>query len=354
MKAAVRFKTPGISVIDIPYPTLKPGWVIIKVKASGICGSDVSSAFNPSPEALARFTSEKSYLETGHEFAGEIIEVGEGVSDIQIGDHVTVYPWFWEACGKCRSCLSGRFNECREPGFGQVARGQPRGMSEYTTAPATFVHKLPKNLSWDDAALIEPFTVTFAAVYAYSSFRVGKTAVVLGPGPIGLLILAALKLSTPTLTVVTGTSSDVTPRLDIAKRLGADVTINISEEDPIKRVMELTEGNGVDFVYEAAGIPLISQGIKMLAKKGEYTAIGVPHRETKLDPSDYLMLMNKWGKINAMNVQERGVWFTVIDLMKKGALDIKPVITHHISIDEVQTAYELMQKQQCGKIIVNL
>lgn len=354
MKAVVKSK-PGLgcSVMEIPYPTLNPGWVIIKIKASGICGSDVAMVYlRPWEEVKRLFRPEQPYYVLGHEYVGEVVEVGEGVSDITVGDHVTVNPWYWSACGKCRSCRSYRPYDCRSP----VPIRRIGGMAEYTSAPATFVHKLPNDLSWDDGALIEPFTITFAAVYDFSSFRVGKTAAILGPGPIGLLTLAALKLSTPSLSIVTGTSSDISPRLEIAKKLGADVTINVDEEDPVKRVMELTEGRGIEYVYEAAGVPLLSQGIKMLAKEREYTAIGHAHgadRPIKLSSSDYMMLQSKWAKINAMVLEKSSVWFTVIDLMKKRKIDLKPVITHHVSIDDAPEGFELMLTQKSVKIIIN-
>jgi len=357
MKAVVRSRPDmlGVEVMDVPYPKLRPGWVIVRVKACGICGSDIASVYS-SPahfeEARTRFALDTPYMTMGHEYAGEVAEIGEGVTDVNVGDHVTVNPWFWNACGKCSACLAYRPYDCRSP----IRVPRSGGMAEYTSAPASFIHKLPTNLPWDDGALIEPFTITFAAVYDFSSFRVGKTAAVLGPGPIGLLVLAALKLSTPAFTVITGTSSDVSPRLEIAKKLGADVTINVDEEDPVKRVMELTEGKGIEFVYEAAGVPLLSQGLKMLAKEGEYTAIGHAHGDLhpiKLDSSDYMTLQRSWAKVNGMVLEKRSVWFTVIDLMKRRDLGLKPVITHHVSIDKAQEGFELSRTQKSGKVIVN-
>jgi threonine dehydrogenase-like Zn-dependent dehydrogenase len=353
MKAVVKSKPEaGCDVTEIPYPDLKPGWIIIKVKECGICGSDIATAYlRPWDELKRAFRPNQPYTVLGHEYVGEVVEIGEGVSDIGIGDHVTVNPWYWNACGKCESCRSYRPYDCRSP----IPVQRIGAMAEYTSAPATFVHKLPNDLSWDDGVLIEPFTITFAAVYDFSSFRVGKTAAVLGPGPIGLLTLAALELSTPALTVITGTSSDVSPRLEIAKKLGADITINVNEEDPVKRVMELTGGHGVEYVYETAGVPLLSQGIKMLAKEGEYTAIGHAHGEThpiKLDSGDYMMLQSKWAKINAIVLEKSSVWFTVIELMKKRKIDLKQVITHHVRIEDATEGCELMRKQQGGKIIV--
>lgn len=352
MKAVVKSKPePVCNVMEVPYPTLEDGWVIIEVKACGICGSDVASVLRPWEEARRLFRPGQEYSVLGHEYVGEIVEVGKGVSDINVGDHVTVNPWYWNACGKCQSCRSYRPYDCRSPTSVQ----RTGGMAEYASAPAAFVHKLPKDLSWDDGALIEPFTITFAAVYDFSSFRIGKTAAVLGPGPIGLLTLAALELSTPSLTIVTGTNADVSPRLEIAKKFGADVIINVNEEDPVKKVMELTEGHGVEYVYEAAGVPLISQGLRMLAKEGEYTAIGHAHgRPIKMESNDYMVLQSKWAKINGMVLQKAGVWFTVIDLLTKRKIDLKPVITHHLSIDDAPEGFELMRGQKSAKIIVNL
>ncbi|MDQ1279322.1 MAG: L-iditol 2-dehydrogenase, partial [Thermoproteota archaeon] len=210
-------------------------------------------------------------------------------------------------------------------------------------------------MAWDDGVLIEPFTIAFAAVYDFSSFRVGKTAAVLGPGPIGLLTLAALKLSTPSLTIVTGTSADVSPRLEIAKKFGADVTINVNEEDPVKKVLELTGGHGVEYVFEAAGVPLLSQGLRMLAKEGEYTAIGHAHgRPIKIESSDYMLLQSKWAKINGMVLEKASVWFTVIDLLSKHKMDLKPVITHRLSLENAPEGFELMQSQKSAKIMIEI
>lgn len=354
MRAIVKaHPEPGCTVMDVPYPTLEANGVIIEVKACGICGSDVATAYHRTWEQVQRlFDPGQPYRSLGHEFVGEVVEVGQNVTELAVKDHVTVNPWFWGACGACRACRSYRPYDCRSPR--QVRRSG--GMAEYTAAPAAFVYKLPHDLSWDEGALIEPFTITFAAVYDFSSFRPGKTAAILGPGPIGLLTLAAVQLGTPTLTVITGTSADVSPRLEIAQRLGADVTINVEAEDPIPRVMALTAGRGIEYVYETAGVPLLSQGIKMLAKEGEYTAIGHAHgviRPIPLDSSDYLMLQRKWAKINAMVLEKSSVWFTVIDLLTRRKIDLTPVITHHVPLDDALDGFELMRRQKSGKVIVN-
>ena len=186
MKAALWYKSGDIRIEDIPEPSPCAGDVKIKVKWCGICGSDLHEftmgpifipVENPHP-----ITQEVAPVIMGHEFSGEITEVGEGVTNLAVGDRVTVEPLI--VCGECPACKAGHYNLCDKLGFHGLMGGGG-GLAEYTTFPARFVHKIPDTLSYEKAALVEPMSVGYHSLEV-GGFRSGHVAVVAGAGPIGL------------------------------------------------------------------------------------------------------------------------------------------------------------------------
>lgn len=193
MKAALWYNVKDVRVENVQEPQVKDDTVKIKVKWCGICGSDLHEYLagpifipvgHPHP-----ITGEMAPVILGHEFSGEIVEVGKNVTNLKVGDRVAVEPM--DVCGKCPACLEGKYNLCSSLGFHGLAGGGG-GFSEYTTFPAKFVHKIPDSLSYEKAALIEPMSVALHSLRV-GKFEIGQTAVVAGAGPIGLATVECLK-----------------------------------------------------------------------------------------------------------------------------------------------------------------
>lgn len=349
MKAVMKTSPqPGIEVVDVPYPQLRRGWVILKIHAVGICGSDLHtyhSTWKPFTDDWARGGFKEHIL--GHEFSAEIAEVGEGVEGFAKGDRVVANKII--PCGECEHCKLG-LPWCTN-------RVQTEGaMAEYLAMPAKSLFRIPKWVSYEAAALCEPLTVALYAVQDISGLTAGQLAVVLGPGPIGLATVIAAKLLTPKAIVVTGTTVDVSPRLETAKKLGADVTVNVDEEDPVKKVHALTRGMGADVVYEAAGVPLLRQGLAMLRYGGEYVAIGHPGslkpEPIAFDSGDYYRLQSKRQKILAVYLEETRNWQTATDLLWERRLDLQPLVSHVLPLSDAVKGFEIAASKKSLKVVL--
>jgi 2-desacetyl-2-hydroxyethyl bacteriochlorophyllide A dehydrogenase len=345
MKALVRIgKGPReVEIRDAEYPKSKPGWVTIAVKACGICGSDVHMYLSEWPGPLPSDIGANPSF--GHEFSGEVVEVGEGVENFVKGDRVACMPKM--SCGKCYYCRSGR------PFLCEVEPLLTGAMAEYIAAPEYTLFKLPKEITYEEGALIEPFAVSFAAVHRTSHIRPGQTALIIGPGAIGLLTLICAKLASPKLTVITGTREDKF-RLQLAKKLGANITIDVTEEDPVKKVKELTDGLGVDVIYECAGAGLLDQAIESLMAEGEFIAIGHPTTRTqiKLNTPGYMKIQFKQLKILGHIIYDWKSFYFALQLLKSGIVNVNPVITHKVPLSDAVQGFELAVRKEAVKVLI--
>jgi L-iditol 2-dehydrogenase len=355
MKAVV--KAPqgrGIEVVDEPYPELKPGYVIVKIKAAGICGTDLHTY-----EKMNHPQSQTALLRPlGHEGSGEIVEVGMGVEGFEVGDRVTYNPFVPRDrgfCDSCEYCLTGNPLGCSKRHLTSLGGT----MAEYTAIRGDALYRLPDNLTYEEGALAEPFAVGLAAVHEVVQFRAGQSAAILGSGPIGLCTLLAVKLASPSLTVVTGLSVDRTPRMALARRFGADVTVNVDEEDPVKRVMEVTEGLGVDAVFEAVGIPLVQQGLRMLKFRGKFVGIGHPawseaaeHAAIPFTVADYLNMQHRRLTLAGHWIYDTSTWVMMMKLLETGRVDLKPLATHRLPLTEAETGFQLAFRRECIKVLL--
>ena len=342
MKAIVKARpAPGVEVRDVPVPEPKPGWAQVRVKAVGICGSDVHAyEWTHGYEFM-----EKSLpLILGHEFSGTVVKVGQGVTNVKVGDRVFMGPG--RGCGTCFYCRIGRPQNClNRAGIGLF--GNDGAMAEYVAVPADTLWTMPDNMSFEVGALCEPLAVSVNAVYV-SGVRPGQTVVVLGPGPIGLLAILALSAAGPRI-AVTGTTADG-KRLEVARRLGADVEINVDKEDPVSAVMKLTGGFGADVVYEATGVPeTIQQGLDMLRKGGVLVAIGIHARPAKLDLIDFVRsaktIVGSYGQCGP------SVWREEVEMLRRGDIDPTPIVSHRLPLDDAVKGFELARTKQAVKVL---
>jgi len=333
VKAIVKSKPDvGVEALDIPYPELAPKSVIIKTIACGICGADLE-AYLGRISKLARLP-----MIMGHELSGEIVEIGEEVEGFTVGEKVVVQP-FTGMCGRCYYCKTGQAWSCS-------SRRMVGGMAEYVAVSSENLYPIPKNVDPEEAALCEPFAVALHALQI-SSFKILDAAAVLGPGPIGLMTLMALKRAGAGLVVVTGTRDDVSPRLESAARMGADKTVNIDEEDPVEVVMGLTEDLGVDVVFDTTGNQKAGpQGIQMLRKKGKLVVIGhYPGSMALVDPSysGYSIL----GNVS----YEWDTWERLIPYLERRPIDFKQLISHRLPLHEATKGFELARSKKSVKVL---
>ncbi|MDU7442188.1 MAG: 2,3-butanediol dehydrogenase, partial [Clostridium sp.] len=283
MKAALWYAKKDVRVEEIEEPKVTVNGVKIKVKWCGICGSDLHEylggpIFIPvgQPHPLSGTTAP---VVLGHEFSGDVVEVGSDVTNFKPGDRVIVEPIV--ACGKCPACLEGKYNLCSSLGFHGLC-GSGGGLAEYTVFPEEFVHKIPDEMSYEQAALVEPMAVALHSIRV-GNFRTGDTALVLGSGPIGLATIECLKAAGAKLVIVLQRKSI---RQEYAKRAGADVVLDPNEVNIAEEVKKLTNGLGVDVAFETTGAQIgFDTGIGSLKFEGTMVITSIWEKVVTFNPN---------------------------------------------------------------------
>ena len=283
MKAALWYAKNDIRVEEIEEPKVTKNNVKIKVKWCGICGSDLHEylsgpIFIPvgQPHPLS---GNKAPVVLGHEFSGEVVEVGEGVTKFKVGDRVIVEPIV--ACGKCPACLEGKYNLCSSLGFHGLC-GSGGGLAEYTVFPENFIHKIPDDMSYEKAALVEPMAVALHSI-RIANFKIGETAIVLGSGPIGLATIECLKSAGAKLVIVLQRKSI---RQEYALRAGADVVLDPNEVNIPEEVKKLTNGMGVDAAFETTGAQIgFDIGLESLKFEGTMVITSIWENNVSFNPN---------------------------------------------------------------------
>ncbi|MDD1503463.1 2,3-butanediol dehydrogenase [Lysinibacillus sp. CNPSo 3705] len=348
MKAARWYKAKDIRVENIEEPVISPGKVKIKVHWTGICGSDLHEyAAGPIfiPVEQPHYVSKDiAPIVMGHEFSGEVVEIGEHVTKVQVGDPVVVEPIL--ACGECAACQKGKYNICKHLGFHGLSGGGG-GFSEYTMVDEKMVHKMPEGLSYEQGALVEPAAVALHAV-RQSKLKAGDTAAVFGTGPIGLLVIEALRAAGAAEIYAVELSAE---RAAKALELGATAVINPKDEDAVARLHELTNG-GVDVAFEVTGVPIVlQQAIDSTTFEGETIIVSIWETAASILPNNIVLTERSVKGIIAY----RDIFPAVMELMKQGYFPAEKLVTKRIALDEVVTeGFEaLMKEKNHIKILVN-
>ena len=329
MKAALWYKKGDVRVEEIEEPKVVEGAVKIKVKWCGICGSDLHEylggpIFIPvgQPHPLSGNTAP---VVLGHEFSGEVVEVGQGVTRFKAGDRVVVEPIV--ACGKCPACKEGKYNLCESLGFHGLC-GSGGGFAEYTVFPEEFIHKIPDNMSYEQAALIEPITVALHSL-RMANFRTGDTALVLGSGPIGIATIECLKAAGAKQIIVLQRKSI---RQEYAKRSGADIVLDPNEVDVAAEVKKLTNGIGVDTCFETTGAQIGFQtGIDSLKYDGTMVITSIWEKDISFNPNSLVFTEKKL----VGTIAYRHEFPAVIAQMSDGRIKAEGYITSRISLDDI-------------------
>jgi L-iditol 2-dehydrogenase len=333
MKAAVWYGGKDIRIEDVPKPKIENDEVLVKVKAVGICGSELHAYEGVSQRRTPP-------LVMGHEFSGEIAEVGKEVENLKIGERVVVDPL--ERCGVCTPCLRGQGNVCRNVTL--LGLHESGAFSEYAAVPALNCYLLPDHVTFEEGAMVEPLSVAIRAVNN-TDVKLGDIIVIIGAGIIGLTVLQAAKAAGAGRLIVTDV---VDYRLDFARALGADITVNSKAEDPVARVMEFTDNLGADVVFEAVGLEAtVQEAIKMLAIGGKLTVVGMLSKTMTLDVlSAVVRELQIRGSYAYAPDDFRRAWSYIVG----NKIDAKPLITNVLPLDKTKEGFEIMHEKK-GKAL---
>lgn len=311
--------------------------------ACGVCGSDIH-AFHGAPsywgnEKMAAWM--KAPVTPGHEFFGEVVELGKGASEkhgIAVGDRVIAEQII--PCNQCRYCLEGDYHLCMVHnmyGFQKdVAEG---GMAEYMRFTATSkIHRIPSNVSIEEAATIEPLACSIHAVDR-ATIGLGDFVVVAGAGPIGLFIIQLARLKNPKKLVVLDINEK---RLATSLSLGADLTMNPAKEDVVKKILEMTGGYGCDVYIEASGNPAgVVQGLNMLRKKGRFVEFSVFSKETCVDWS----IIGEKKELDVLGAHiSPNTYPVAIDLLSRKRIKVEGIVTHKFALKDFTQAFQQAEK----------
>ncbi len=339
MKALVKAKAErGIWMEDIDTPKVGHNDVLIKVNRSAICGTDIhifkwddwAEATIPVPMAV------------GHEFSGQIVEMGIEVRGFEIGDRVSAEGHI--TCGYCRNCRAGRRHLCMNTCG--VGVNRPGAFAEYLAVPAFNVFKLPDAITDEMASILDP--LGNATHTALSFDLVGEDVLITGAGPIGIMAAAIARYAGARHVVITDVNDY---RLDLARKMGATRAINVTATTIDETMKELGMVEGFDVGMEMSGNPQAFRDmLRTMHHGGKIAMLGIPPGDMAID----------WNEVIFKGLVLKGVygremfetWYKMSSMLQSG-LNMDPIITHHFDIDEFQPAFELMESGQSGKVILH-
>lgn len=330
----------NLALREAPVPRPRPNEVLIEIKAAGICGTDVHikhDLFPYYPPVIL-----------GHEFAGVIVEAGAEVTGFHVGDRVLGEP-HTRACGKCELCRSGNIQICaqkRSPGWGIDG-----AFAKYLAMPEHLLHRIPENLSYEEAAVAEPAANAVQDVLERPRVEPNDFVVVNGPGPIGLLSAMAARAGGAGRVVLVATSADSAVRIPVARQLGFEDIILADQTDPVEAVLALTHGRGADLVVEASGSArAVAASVGMVRRLGRISQIGIVGKPEISFPWDAA----GWKVCTIFFNLSTGYtcWDRAIGLMASGRINVKPLVTHTYPLSQWEEAFEKVESQQAIKALL--
>lgn len=339
MKALSKSKpAKGIWMIDAPMPKIGHNDLLIKIRKTAICGTDVhiynwdkwSQQTIPVPMIV------------GHEYVGEVVEIGQDVRGFKIGDRVSGEGHI--TCGHCRNCRAGRTHLCRNTlGVGVNRQGS---FAEYLVLPAFNAFKIPHDISDDVAAIFDPFG---NAVHTALSFDlVGEDVLITGAGPIGIMAAAVCRHVGARHVVITDVNEY---RLNLARKMGVTCAVNVAQDDLQQVMSELDMVEGFDVGLEMSGVSsAFHTMLDTLNHGGKIAMLGIPAEDMAID----------WSKVIFKGLIIKGIygremfetWYKMASLIQSG-LDLTPIITHHFNVDDFQLGFDAMCSGQSGKVILD-
>lgn len=340
MKAIVKAASaPGIEIREVPVPTAGPGEVLLQVKRAGVCGTDLH-IWSWDRWSQGRV---KPPVTLGHEFVGEVVELGAGVTNVRPGDLVSAESHV--VCHTCTACRNNLGHVCENTRI--LGVDMNGGFTEYVAIPAVNAWPVPPGIPLEVAAVLEP---TGNAVHtAFAGPLSGCNIGVTGCGPIGLFAIGVARAAGASQVV----ASDVSPyRLELARRMKADAVIDVSKENFAERVKTLTHGRGLDGVLEMSGNPqAMRDGLQALRNGGRLSLLGLPTEPFDLDWNRLLIFKG----ITLHGIVGRRMyetWDQLDQLLRSGRLDLRPSITHVMAMERFDEAVGLLREGRAGKIVL--
>lgn len=347
MKALCLYGPHDIRFEDVDEPGItNDDDVKIKVKSVGICGSDIHRYAQLGPYVKGMIW--------GHEFSGEVVETGKTAAQYyKPGQKVTACPAFY--CGECDSCKAGKYAQCSK--LSVIGAYRPGAFAEYIVMPRENVVAVPKTVSYDAAAVIEPSCVAIHGFYNAGGIRPGDSVAVLGSGTVGAMAVQWAKIAGAGYVAAIDINDK---RLDTAKAIGADAIINAAANDPCEEICRLTNGRGVDVAVEAAGTAETSaQVLALPGKGGKVIYMGIPYSDVMINRFCFekivrneLSIVGTWNAISGPFPGKE--WKTCVQFLQKGLLRTEPVIAGRLSLREGPEAFEAAAGGRSdGKIILH-
>lgn len=333
MKTALFYGGRDIRVEERPVPEPGPGEALIRVCAAGVCGSDLHNYRGH------RRTMSQVPWQQGHELAGEVVAVGDGVTGLVEGQRVAVEAEHLLGCGKCLWCLKGQNHLCPDRGMRNGERQSSHGFSQYDVCVAKNLHHISHSLNFNDAALLDCYA---CGVHAMNRSPVprGETAAIIGAGAIALTLGQVLKASSVEMVIMIGTRRQP---LETAIQSGAaDRAICISDHDPVQEVVRLSDGEGAAVTYETVGgrSQLIAQAMSMTRRGGAVSVLGLFTQSQQLDPALAMQreLTVRWSN-SFSSWNGKSEYEMALELMESGALQPGPIVTHEFPLDRIGEAF---------------
>ncbi|WP_298733386.1 alcohol dehydrogenase catalytic domain-containing protein [uncultured Chitinophaga sp.] len=344
MEAALKTADGAFETVQVDMPTpLRPDWVLVRIRVAGICGTDLRHWKKENPDLVHKIM--------GHELAGEVQEAGSEVKHLKVGDRVVVETLLGDET--CDWCRIEQYNLC--PHLYEVRmKTVSQAFAQYLAAPAKKCHKLPAHVSYEEATLLDTFSVGLHAIQL-SGIKANDKVVVIGAGPIGMGQLQLARISGADVLV----TDVVDSALELAKELGADAVVNTSREDGLKKVLEFTDGRGADIVFECAGGPsmpdTLPQATTFARIGGKVVIVG------GFDPGEIAIPLN-WERIQKQEIKlipsaSYSFWGLYpemqicLELLAKGKLNARKLITHSFPLAEINQAFETAQDKEHTKAV---
>ena len=343
MKASVMYEHAKFAYRELEKVPCNANEVKIKVFACGICGSDIhkmQSSWKYGYPAVI-----------GHEFSGQIIEIGKDVTNYKVGDRVVAAPFI--PCRKCHYCEQGEYSMCDD--YTMVGSHRYGGFSEEVVVPVENLVPIG-DLNYEEAAFVEPLAVVMHGVMGID-VQLGDSVVVLGAGTIGLLVMQAAKAAGATKVIVVDIDDK---KLELATKLGANYTINSLKENLEEKVAEITNGLGVDISLECAGSPITQEQALLLTRKnGKVGYLGIAYKDVLLREKAFesifrrqLTLKGFWNSYSAPFPGKE--WQNAVALLSNGSVNVKELISHRFSLEEVGAAFDMIlgRKETFNKVLI--
>lgn len=341
MKALIKsHPTRGAEILSVEIPKPGHGEVLVKIKATSICGTDLH-IYQWDEWASSAIKVPRIF---GHEFAGEIIEVGEGVSAAKPGEYVSAETHF--VCGNCLQCRTGQAHVCR---FTKILGIDVNGVfAEYAVIPESNLIRCDPSIPPEIASVQEPFGNAVHSVFADDIL--GATVAVFGCGPIGLFSVG-LAATYGARSIIAIEPKDY--RLELAKKMGAVDLLNPRKVDVVEKVLSLTEDEGgVDVALEMSGNEeAITQAFRVVRPGGWISLLGIPHRKVELELSRDIIFkgVRVYGIVGRRMYES---WYRTQGILSSGRLDIQPIITHKFPLEQFENGFNLIEEGKCGKVVL--